>query len=145
MVGIKSYSLKVLDRPVVDDFFFSFKGNINREGFRNSFAVLRTLSMLSCFLMFFLTDICIIDVSKTYKSRVDERDKRQHTFEFWREQRSGILQNLFESLSTGFVCDGFLCGVSLQKLKSKLNWQNCKLMAFPSFCWDVCLLSYCLH
>lgn len=59
--------------------------------------------------------------------------------------RSGILQNLFESLSTGFVCDGFICGVSLQKLKSKLNWQNCELMAFPSFCWDMCLLSYCLH
>lgn len=53
LVGIKSYSLKVLDRSVVDDFFFSFEGNINRECFRNIFAVLSTLSMLSCFLMFF--------------------------------------------------------------------------------------------
>lgn len=55
----------------------------------------------------FLADICIIDVSKTYKSCVGERDKRQHTFEFWSELsfKKSFLQVLFVmGLYVGFPC-----------------------------------------
>lgn len=105
LVGIKSYSLKVLDRSVMDD-DFSFKGSINRECVRNVFAVLSTISMLSCFLIFFWQISVLLMFPKLTKAVWMNGIKGNIHLSFGvnSPSRGGILQNLFKSLSTGCCC-----------------------------------------